>query len=77
MQLDFFRRGSAYRLVSSIPTFSYGPMGGSNRAIRLDFSRVMADLTFGKSMEGEAPYWQALWLLCLMVCSLHYCTQQL
>jgi hypothetical protein len=24
---------------------------------RLDFSRVMADLSYGESFEGEAPYW--------------------
>jgi hypothetical protein len=65
MQLDFFIVVAVTGMLAAYLHLVMGQWADRIGLFRLDFSRVMADLTFGKSMEGEAPYWAGFMVVIL------------
>ncbi|MDP6426858.1 MAG: hypothetical protein QF393_02475 [Rhodospirillales bacterium] len=57
MELDFFVVVALSGILATYLHLVMGPWGGRVGMFPLDFSRVMADLTYGDSFEGQASYW--------------------
>ena len=57
MQFDFFIVVALSGILATYLHLVMGQWAGRIGMFRLDFSRVMADLTYGESFEGEVSYW--------------------
>lgn len=57
MQIAFFVVVTLSGILATYLHLVMGQWAGRIGLPRLDFSRVMADLTYGESFEGEPSYW--------------------
>lgn len=57
MNLDFFIVVSLTGILATYLHLVMGQWANRIGMVRLDFSRVMAKLTYGESFEGEPSYW--------------------